>query len=115
MCLSLLILCLISPLIEAERRRELYGPNAITPEPPVWWVYKALAHVAGGFSLLLWAGGVLCFIVYGIDQSIPDLTLGIVLCVVVTATGIFSYYQEVKSDNVLAGFMKLTPAMCTVV
>lgn len=99
---------------EAQIRFEKYGPNAITPKPPVWWVYKALAHIAGGFSLLLWAGGLLCFIVYAIDASIPDLTLGIVLCVVVLATGIFSYLQELKSDAVLDAFMKLTPDRCYV-
>jgi sodium/potassium-transporting ATPase subunit alpha len=75
---------------------------------------KACAHIAGGFSLLLWAGGFLCFIVYGIDGSIPDLTLGIVLCVVVMATGIFSYLQELKSEAVLDAFMKLTPESCFV-
>ena len=77
-------------------------------------MYKALAHIAGGFSLLLWAGGLLCFIVYAIDESVPDLTLGIVLCVVVLATGIFSYLQELKSDAVLDAFMKLTPEKCYV-
>lgn len=100
---------------EALIRNEKYGPNAITPKPPVWWVYKAAAHILGGFSLLLWAGGILCFIVYGLDSNVSDLTLGIVLCVVVMATGIFSYLQEVKSDNVLASFMKLTPDKCYVI
>ena len=41
-------------------------------------------------------------------------TLGIVLCVVVLATGIFSYLQELKSDAVLDAFMKLTPDRCYV-
>jgi len=85
------------------------GPNELTRPPETWWLWKALAHVAGGFALLLWAGGVLCFIVYGLDGSVPDLTLGIVLCVVVTATGIFSYYQEVASEATLASFMEQVP------
>jgi sodium/potassium-transporting ATPase subunit alpha len=76
--------------------------------------YKLFLHLAGGFSLLLWAGSVLCFIVYSIDGSVENLTLGIVLAAVVTATGIFSFYQELKSEKVLEGFMKLTPSTCEV-
>jgi len=94
---------------EAEIRNEKYGLNSLTEEESVHWLIKMLMHVAGGFSLLLWAGGILCFIVYALDGSVPDLTLGIVLVVVVTATGIFSYVQEVKSEATLASFQNLTP------
>jgi sodium/potassium-transporting ATPase subunit alpha len=76
--------------------------------------YRLFLHLAGGFSLLLWAGSVLCFIVYAIDASVENLTLGTVLAAVVTLTGIFSFYQELKSEKVLAGFMKLTPTTCEV-
>jgi sodium/potassium-transporting ATPase subunit alpha len=75
---------------------------------------RFLMHIVGGFSLLLWAGAALCFIVYGIDGSVENLTLGIVLACVVTLTGIFSFYQELKSEKVLAGFMKLAPTTCFV-
>lgn len=99
---------------EAARRLERDGLNKLTPPPQKHWLLKALAHVAGGFALLLWAGSILCFIVYGLDGSVENLTLGIVLAAVVTLTGIFSYYQEAKSDAVLAGFMKLAPTTCDV-
>ncbi|CAM9220448.1 unnamed protein product, partial [Ectocarpus fasciculatus] len=99
---------------EAAIRLERDGPNALTPpaRKPIW--LRFLLHLVGGFSLLLWAGSVLCFIVYGIDASVENLTLGIVLAAVVTLTGIFSFYQEMKSEKVLAGFMKLTPTTCDV-
>ncbi len=99
---------------EAAARLLRDGPNALTPpkKDPLW--FKLFMHLAGGFSLLLWAGSVLCFIVYAIDASIENLTLGIVLAAVVTLTGIFSFYQELKSEKVLAGFMKLTPTTCEV-
>ncbi len=90
------------------------GPNALTPPEGVWWFWKFLAHIAGGFSLLLWAGSIMCFSVYGINGSVADLTLGIVLAVVVSATGVFSYYQELKSDNVLEALLLMAPSTCYV-
>ncbi len=77
-------------------------------------MYKAAEHLLGGFSLLLWAGSILCFIVYGIHGAVADLTLGIVLGVVVFSTGVFSYLQELKSDNVLEALLKLAPTACSV-
>jgi sodium/potassium-transporting ATPase subunit alpha len=56
----------------------------------------------------------LCFIVYAINRTIENLVLGIVLAGVVTITGIFSFYQELKSEKVLEGFLKLTPTTCEV-
>ena len=49
-----------------------FGPNELTPpkEDPEW--YKLLKCVFGGFfNQLLWAGGILCFIAYGVDPSKP--------------------------------------------
>lgn len=99
---------------EAAMRLERDGPNALTPpkRTPPW--LRFILHLVGGFSLLLWAGSGLCFIVFGIDGSVENLTLGIVLAAVVTLTGIFSFYQEMKSEKVLAGFSKLTPTTCDV-
>ncbi len=51
------------------------------------------------FSLLLIAGGILCFIAYGIDQSDPsNMYLGVVLIVVVFISSTFAYFQEAKSQ-----------------
>lgn len=97
---------------EAQKRQDEDGLNQLTPKEGTWWLWKALAHVLGGFSLLLWAGSIMCLSVYGIDGSVENLTLGIVLAVVVTATGVFSYYQELKSDNVLEALLKLAPSHC---
>jgi sodium/potassium-transporting ATPase subunit alpha len=99
---------------EAEARLLRDGPNALTPpkRTPLW--LKFLGHLIGGFALLLWAGSVLCFIVYGIDGDVANLTLGIVLAAVVIVTGIFSFYQEFKSDSIMAGFLKLSATECDV-
>merc|ERR1711970_491151 len=65
--------------------------------------------------MLLWIGAILCFVAYSIQASAfeepPDdnLYLGIVLSAVVTVTGIFSYYQESKSDKIMESFKNLVP------
>jgi magnesium-transporting ATPase (P-type) len=102
-----------SVTVAAEKFR-IDGPNEITPKEGVWWFWKFMAHIAGGFSLLLWAGSVMCGVVYGIDGSVENLTLCITLAVVVSATGTFSYYQELKSDNVLEQLLALAPSTCYV-
>lgn len=95
---------------EAKKRLERDGLNMLTPPERQHWFWKAFAHIAGGFAILLWIGSALCFIVYGIDGNVSDLTLAVVLAVVVLSTGIFSWYQEMKADSVLAGFLKLSPS-----
>lgn len=99
---------------EAEIRLKRDGYNRLTPPPKPFWLTILLGHVAGSFSILLWIGSILCFVVYSLDESIENLTLGIILAAVVTLTGIFSYYQELRSDAVLEGFMKLSPSTCDV-
>merc|ERR1712172_121547 len=65
-------------------------------------------------------GAILCFIAYGIQASAyeepPDdnLYLGIVLTMVVTVTGVFSYYQESKSAKIMENFKNLVPQFAKV-
>merc|ERR1719289_391250 len=100
---------------QAAANLEKYGPNALTPPPttPEW--VKFCQNLFGGFAMLLWIGAILCFVAYSIQASAfeepPDdnLYLGIVLSAVVTVTGIFSYYQESKSDKIMESFKNLVP------
>jgi len=91
-----------------------HGENRLTPPEklPEW--IKFLLHLCGGFSLLLWFGSVLCFAVYAINQSADNLYLGIVLAVVVTFTGIFSYMQEAKADATMEAFASMAPEQVAV-
>jgi len=97
-----------------------HGLNKLTPPPttPEW--VKFCKQLFGGFSLLLWAGSILCFIAYALQaasfEDPPDdnLYLGIVLAVVVFVTGVFSYYQENKSSRIMESFKNMVPqfALC---
>merc|ERR1712055_49943 len=100
---------------QAKAKLEQYGPNALTPPPttPEW--VKFCKNMFSGFAMLLWVGAILCFLAYGIQATAyeepPDdnLYLGVVLTAVVTVTGIFSYYQESKSDKIMESFKNLVP------
>merc|ERR1712112_348799 len=105
---------------QAKANIEKYGPNALTPPPttPEW--IKFCQCLFSGFAMLLWFGAILCFIAYSIQASAyeepPDdnLYLGIVLTMVVTVTGIFSYYQESKSAKIMESFKNLVPQFAKV-
>eukprot|EP00639_Heterosigma_akashiwo_P015433 CAMPEP_0206397180 /NCGR_PEP_ID=MMETSP0294-20121207/23281_1 /ASSEMBLY_ACC=CAM_ASM_000327 /TAXON_ID=39354 /ORGANISM="Heterosigma akashiwo, Strain CCMP2393" /LENGTH=1388 /DNA_ID=CAMNT_0053852161 /DNA_START=101 /DNA_END=4267 /DNA_ORIENTATION=- len=85
------------------------GPNRLTPPPttPKW--IKFVKEMTGFFSLLLWGGGVLCFIAYGLRKEVDNMYLGIVLFCVVFITGCFSFYQNNKSEDLMNSFKALLP------
>ena len=103
---------------QAAIKLEKDGLNELTPPPKESLFLKFLKIQFGGFSLLLWIAGALCFLAYGIEAlevkegetNPPDyLYLGIVLCAVVLLTGIFSFYQEYKADETMEKFKNMVP------
>jgi sodium/potassium-transporting ATPase subunit alpha len=93
-----------------------YGKNALTPPKtrPVWLLF--IDNMVGFFSLLLWGAALLCYIGYALDQEQPEnLYLGIVLCVVVFLTGVFSFFQEYQSAAVMESFKNFLPPKCFVI
>lgn len=107
-----------------EQAHEIWlrdGPNQLTEvRSSSKWV-KFCKNIFGGFATLLWVGALLCFFAYSIQVSTtesvsPDnLYLGLVLVFVVVVTGIFSYYQEAKSDQIMESFKNLVPQYATVI
>ncbi|XP_051842588.1 potassium-transporting ATPase alpha chain 2-like [Antechinus flavipes] len=97
------------------------GPNVLSPPKETPEIIKFLKQMIGGFSSLLWAGAVLCFIAYLIEfskdksASLDNVYLGGVLIVVVILTGMFAYYQEAKSTNIIASFTKMIPRNALVI
>jgi len=92
-----------------------FGTNELTPPPktPEW--VKFMDEMTGEFNLLLWAAGVACFVSYGMLPQADNLYLGVVLFCVVTVTGVFSYLQNAKSDNMMNEFKSMRPPRVTVV
>jgi hypothetical protein len=110
---------LVRGLTAEEGREKLArdGPNVLTPPPETPWYVKLAMQMVGGFQVMMIVGAILCFIVGPISHPIDYQTiyLGIVLVIVVISTGFFAWWQERKSDSVMAGFKALTPARCNVV
>ncbi|XP_056674668.1 potassium-transporting ATPase alpha chain 2-like [Monodelphis domestica] len=97
------------------------GLNVLTPFKDTPKIIKFFKQMVGGFSSLLWAGAILCFIAYVIEfskdnsVSMDNLYLGVVLIIVVILTGMFAYYQEAKSTNIIASFSKMIPRKALVI
>ncbi len=94
---------------QAEEKILKYGENLITPPPKMHPLLKLLLLFVGGFQLMLIGGGILCFIVVGINPGDrQNLALGIVLFAVVILSSLFQFYQEGKADDVMEQLRKLT-------
>lgn len=94
---------------ENKGRNQLTEPEGESTCHALW------RNMTGEFSLLLWTGSILCFVAYGIQQATNDsdmsnLFLGAVLAIVVFLTGLYTFFQERDSDNVMAEFAALKPA-----
>eukprot|EP00300_Choanocystis_sp_HF-7_P018430 c20036_g1_i2.p1 GENE.c20036_g1_i2~~c20036_g1_i2.p1 ORF type:complete len:1130 (+),score=293.90 c20036_g1_i2:316-3705(+) len=94
---------------EAARRLTENGPNMLTPPPKTHWVIKFLRTLWGGFQLMLWVAAVLCFAVYGVSKGtdIQTFVLAISLVLTVLFSGLFQFYQEGKSENVMEALKAL--------
>ncbi|XP_069859241.1 potassium-transporting ATPase alpha chain 2 isoform X2 [Dipodomys merriami] len=96
------------------------GPNTLSPPKQTPEIIKFLKQMVGGFSILLWIGAILCWIAYGIQSlnnaaSLDNVYLGAILVLVVILTGVFAYYQEAKSTNIMASFSKMIPQQALVI
>jgi sodium/potassium-transporting ATPase subunit alpha len=79
---------------DAAERLRINGPNQLTEKKGIPWYIRFLLCMTGLFNYLLWAGSILCFISYGVQEDKCDqsnLYLGIVLAIVVVATATFAY------------------------
>ena len=90
---------------------ERWGKNELTPpKHDPWWLRLIKSIFGGFFNILLWAGAILCFVAYIFSpDDNTNLSLGIVLALVVTASGVFEYFQESKSADLMGSLSKMKP------
>jgi sodium/potassium-transporting ATPase subunit alpha len=101
---------------QAKQRNLDQGDNVLSVKSQTPWYIKLLKELTSAFSLMLWAGSALCFIAYGLDQSDPsNMYLGIVLAMVVLISGIFTFFQNAKSESIMEGFKNFIPQKCIVI
>lgn len=95
---------------EAARRLNLYGPNQLKRGKKTRWYVRLLKSFFSFFAVLLWGAGLLCF-VPGVNMP----QLGFAILLVVAVNGIFSFFQEQKSDNAVEALQSLLSHRCRVV
>ncbi|KAG6576285.1 Sodium/potassium-transporting ATPase subunit alpha [Phytophthora cinnamomi] len=100
---------------DVQGRQEAEGLNRLTPPKQTPEIVKYFRELTGLFSMLLWVGGALCILIYGLQGDPNNLYLGIVLFLVVIVTGTFSYFQNAKSSNLMESFKQMMPTVTTVI
>ncbi|KAL4479698.1 hypothetical protein ABPG73_017919 [Tetrahymena malaccensis] len=92
------------------------GENKLTEkEKTPWWVLL-LKELTNGFAIMLWLGGILCFITYALNSSDPsNLYLGIVIIIVISITAVITFQQNAKSEAIMDSFKNFIPQNSTVI
>jgi len=84
------------------------------PDIPEW--QKFMAKVLDHLNILLMIAGVLGFIAYGLDTTVPvNAILAGVLFFVVFFNSAIDYYQEKASSDIMAKFKTMLPPLCKVI
>ncbi|OQR99879.1 sodium/potassium-transporting ATPase subunit alpha [Thraustotheca clavata] len=97
-----------------DMRRHKEGPNMLTPPKQVPEWVKLIREMTGFFSILLFVGAVACFGCYFLAYDITQLYLAVALIAVILVSGLFSYFQNKKSSNLMESFKNMMPTMITV-
>ncbi|CAF3936314.1 unnamed protein product [Adineta steineri] len=95
-----------------------FGYNKLTPSRPPSLLWMFIKQLLIGFNGILWIATLFAFLSYKpFGEPAPDISslgLGVILIIVIFASALFNFYQEVKSMKIVASFSKMQPAIATV-
>jgi len=86
----------------AAKKLVEWGENKLTEKEGMNPFVEYLIHMANFFSILLWAGAILCFVAYGMASEDPsNLYLGIVITIIVNLSCFIEFIQNRKSKALM--------------
>ncbi|CAK77664.1 unnamed protein product (macronuclear) [Paramecium tetraurelia] len=101
---------------QIEEKQKQFGKNRVTQKQKSPWYIQLLHEMTNVFSLLLWGAATLCFLAYGLSPEDPSqLYLGIVLVGVIVIITLLTYFQNRKSEAIMAGFSNFIPPEAVVI
>ncbi|KAL4447137.1 hypothetical protein ABPG74_013989 [Tetrahymena malaccensis] len=101
---------------QADHCLQEYGPNKLSEKKKTPWWVKLIKELTNGFALMLWVGGALCFITYGLTPDDPsNLYLGVVIIIVISITSGITFQQNAKSEALMDSFKNFIPQNSTVI
>ena len=96
---------------EVELRQKTYGPNALPEPKKIPGIVKYIMEITSVFSILLWIAAILSFIAYSLQpDDLSNMWLGVVICIIILLTGMFSYFQNEKSSDIIDSFKSFNAA-----
>jgi magnesium-transporting ATPase (P-type) len=94
---------------EAQRRLVTYGANRIEQRRGESLLVSFLKQFIHFFALILWVAAALAF---GAEWSAPGqgmAKVGVAITIVIVVSGVFSFWQEHRAEQTLAGLRRLLP------
>lgn len=100
---------------EVSQRLTKYGKNSISQVIGVSTFSKFIHQFTHFFALVLWFAGGLCFFANYLNPSSDMLPIGIAVILVILINGLFSFFQEYKTEKTLEEMRKLIPQKIKVI
>ncbi|KAF9265867.1 aminophospholipid-transporting P-type ATPase [Marasmius fiardii PR-910] len=102
---------------EASERLARDGQNVLTPPKKKSALRKYIDRLLTMFNILLILAGILEYILLGIDfkNNFANTYLGAILIAVAFLNAFIDWYQNQKSEAILASFLAMIPPTCRVV
>lgn len=100
---------------EAKKRLKEYGPNLIEEVKKEHIIIRFLKQFTSFFAVILWIAAGLAFLAehYSPGQGMP--TLGYAIIGVIIVNGLFSFWQEYRSEKAIESLKKLLPQIIEVI
>ncbi|HEX9013789.1 MAG TPA: cation-transporting P-type ATPase, partial [Anaerolineaceae bacterium] len=93
---------------EVEERQQLYGQNQIAEPTRVHPAKKWFGYTTHPMALLLWAAGLISFL-------IGQLTQGILIWAVILVNASFSFWREYRAEKAVVSLRQLLPTFSRVI